>query len=87
VTSWTVACRLLCPWNIPDRNTRVGYHFILQRIFLTQGLNPSLLLLLHWQKKILYHCTTWEAYEALTQGKPHTHTHTYKSLLSGWNDF
>ena len=40
--------RLLCPWNSPGRNTGVGSHS-LQRIFLTQGLNLCLLLLLHWQ--------------------------------------
>ena len=31
------------------KNTGVGYHFLLQGIFLTQGLNPCLLHLLHWQ--------------------------------------
>ena len=35
--------RLLCPWNSPGRNTAVGCHFLLQGIFPTQGLNPSLL--------------------------------------------
>ena len=34
------------PWHFPDRNTGVGCHFLLQGIFLTQGLN---LHLLHWQ--------------------------------------
>ena len=34
--------RLLCPWNIPGKNTGVGFHFLLQGIFLTQGLNPHL---------------------------------------------
>ena len=29
--------------------TRVGCHALLQRIFQTQGLNPCLFLLLHWQ--------------------------------------
>ena len=24
VTPWTVACRLLCPWNSPGKNTGVG---------------------------------------------------------------
>ena len=38
--------RLLCPWNSPGKNTGVGCHFLLQGIFLTQGLN---LPLLHWQ--------------------------------------
>ena len=27
----------------------MGFHFLLQGIFLTQGLNPHLLHLLHWQ--------------------------------------
>ena len=35
--------RLLCPLDFPDKNTRVGCHFLLQGIFLTQSLNPSLL--------------------------------------------
>ena len=41
--------RLLCPWNFLGRNTGVGCHFLLQGIFPTQGLNPCLLGLLHWQ--------------------------------------
>ena len=38
--------RLLCPWHFPDKNSRMGCHFLLQRIFPTQGSNPRLL---HWQ--------------------------------------
>ena len=34
--------RLLCPWDFPDKNTRVVCHFLLQGIFLTQGSNPGL---------------------------------------------
>ena len=34
----------ICPWN-----TGVGCHALLQGIFPTQGSNPSLLTLLHWQ--------------------------------------
>ena len=41
--------RFLCPWDFPGKNTGVGCHFLLQRIFLTQGLNLSFLQLLHWQ--------------------------------------
>ena len=41
--------RLLCPWDSPDKNTRVGSHSLLQGIFPTQGLN----LLLHC-RQILY---------------------------------
>ena len=47
VTPWTVGCRALCPWDFPGTNTRVGCHFLLQRIFPTQGSNPCLLHLLH----------------------------------------
>ena len=38
--------RLVCPCDFPGKNTGVGCHFLLQRIFLTQGSN---LHLLHWQ--------------------------------------
>ena len=41
---------LLCSWNFSSKNTRVGCHFLLQDIFLTQGLNPSLP---HWQVNCL----------------------------------
>ena len=40
---WTVATRLLCPWNSPGKNTGVGCQSLLQRIFPSQGLSPSLL--------------------------------------------
>ena len=39
--------RLLCPWDFPGKNTGVGCHFLLQKIFLTQGSNSCLLCLLH----------------------------------------
>ena len=38
---WTVAARLLCPWNSPGKNTGVGSDALLQGDFLTQGLNPG----------------------------------------------
>ena len=41
--------RLLCPHDFPDKNTGVGCRFLLQVISLTQGSNPCLLHLLHWQ--------------------------------------
>ena len=40
---------LLCPWDSPSKNTRVGCHALLQGIFPTQGSNPCLLSLLHRQ--------------------------------------
>ena len=49
VTSWSVATRLLCPWNFPGKNTRVGCHFLIQGTFPTQESYLHLSLLLHWQ--------------------------------------
>ena len=40
---WTAATRLLCPWDFPGKNTRMGCHFLLQGIIPTQGLNPHFL--------------------------------------------
>ena len=36
----------LCSQDSPGKNTQVGCHFLLQGIFLSQGLNPRLL---HWK--------------------------------------
>ena len=41
--------RLLRPWDFPNKNTGVGCQFLLQGNFPTQGSNPHLLSLLHWQ--------------------------------------
>ena len=49
--------RLLCPWDFPGKNAGVGYHFLLQGIFLTQELNKHLLHLQHWQAASLPLCT------------------------------
>ena len=41
---WTIACQApWTPWHFPSKNTRVGCHFLLQGIFLTQGSNQHLL--------------------------------------------
>ena len=56
--------RLYCPWVSPGKYTRVGCHALLQRVFPTQGLNHSLLCLLHWQVaswQVLGPSTTWES--------------------------
>ena len=34
-------------WTSPDKNIGEGFHFLLQGIFLTQGLNPGIL---HYRK-------------------------------------
>ena len=38
--------RFFYAWDFAGKNTGMGCHFLLQRMFLTQGLNPHLL---HWQ--------------------------------------
>ena len=43
---WTLATRLLCPWDFPGKNTGVGCHFLLQGIFPAQGLSMHLM---RWQ--------------------------------------
>ena len=48
--------RRFCAWDFPGKNTGVGCHFLLQGVFLTQGLNSCLL---HC-RRILYRWTTWE---------------------------
>lgn len=53
------ARQALGPWHSPDENTGVRCHAPLQGIFGTQGLNPSLLLLLRG-RQILYPRATWE---------------------------
>ena len=35
--------RLLCPWDLPGKDTGVASHFLLQAIFPTQGLKLALL--------------------------------------------
>ena len=44
-TPWAVAARLL----YSSKNTGMGYHFLFQGIFPTQGSKLHLLTLLHWQ--------------------------------------
>ena len=41
--------RVFYPWDSQAKNTGMGFHALLQGLFQTQGLNPSLLHLLHWQ--------------------------------------
>ena len=59
-TPWTVATRLLYPWEFLGKNTGVGCHLLLQGVFPTQGSNLHLLCLLHC-KQILYHWAIREA--------------------------
>ena len=44
---WISVCQAPLSWDFSGKNTGVGCHALLQGIFLTQGLNPGLLCLLH----------------------------------------
>ena len=48
-TPWTVAHQPPLSWDFPGKNIGVDCRSLLQGIFLTQGSNPHLLCLLHWQ--------------------------------------
>ena len=61
---------LLCPWNFPGKNTRVGCHFLLQGVFPTQGLNPCLLCLLHWQVGSLPLCHLGSPTTSIARAQP-----------------
>ena len=63
--------RLLCPWDSPGKNTRVGCHALLQGIFPTKGLNSGLL-----------HCR-WILYCLSHQGSPRILEKVALSLLQG----
>ena len=56
VTPWTAAHQALLSMSFPGKDTGVDCHFFLQGIFSTQGLNPCLLHLLHWQADSLPLC-------------------------------
>ena len=51
-TPWSVGLQAPLSKGFPRQNTGVGCHFLFQRVFLTQGLNPRLLHLLHCQEDI-----------------------------------
>ena len=65
--------RLFYPWNFFGRNTGVGCHFLLHRVFLIQGSNPCLLHLLHCQadslplsylgnpRRVVLHALKWNS--------------------------
>ena len=67
---------LLCSWDFPGKNTKVGCHFLLHGIFPTQGSNPCTCI----DRWILYHWATrlglWNTYT-----HTHTHTHTHNGIL------
>ena len=65
MTPWTP---ILCPWDSPGTNNGVDCHFLLQRIFLTQGLN--------WVS-----CITGKFFIVCPPGKPKRFLRPLSSLL------
>ena len=59
-TPWTVAHQFYLSMGLPWQEYCRSSRFLLQGIFPTQGWNPHLLWLLHWQVDSL-HWVTWEA--------------------------
>ena len=84
VTLWTVAHRLLYPWNFPGKNTGAGCHFLLQGIIRTQRSNWHLLGLLHWQVDSLPLPPPGKPTHTHTHTHTHIHTHTHVGVLSRW---
>ena len=61
VTICTVACQALLSTGFSGKDTGAHCHALLQGIFPTQGSNPHLLNLLHWQTSSFSSAsTTWE---------------------------
>ena len=74
---------LLCPWDFPNKNTGVGCHFLLQRIFLTQILQLHLLR----GQQILYHWATWEtSYYVLNPRRRNSNPLQYSCLENPWTE-
>ena len=85
-TPWTPTM-LLHPWDFPSKNTGVGCHCLLQRIFLTQGSNPGLL---HCRQTL--YCLSYQGRHqfAVSGDLTHTHTHIWQNrdlangILAHW---
>ena len=50
----TLCNPIVCPWDSPGKNIGVGSHFLLQRIFPTQGLKPGHLHSRHFLHHLSY---------------------------------
>ena len=61
--------RLLCPWDSPGKNTRMGCHAFLQGTFPTQGSNPCLIMSPALAGRFFITCATWEALKEYWSGQ------------------
>ena len=86
--SVTQSCPIFCdsmsysPWGFPGKNTGVGCHILLQGVFQTQGSNPYLLHLLHWQAGSLALAAPGKHTQMHTHMPTHTHTYTHTYYVS-----
>ena len=89
-TLWTIATRLLCPWDSPDKNTGGGCHAFHQGIFSTQGSNQHLLhyITLPASPALAGECfttsTTWEPQNML-ELHPYWYPLEIQQIFSNWN--
>ena len=61
-TLWTIAHRLLCPWDFPGKDIGVSCHFLLPENLPNPGIEPTSVCCVScigWQ--FLYHWAPWEA--------------------------
>ena len=65
--------RPLCPWDFRDRNTEVGYHFLLHWIFLTQGSSLCFRALLADSLSLSYLGSPYESIHILNFKKLYTY--------------
>ena len=74
--------RPLCPWNSPGKNTGVGYHFLLQGTFSTQGSNLGLL----YCRQMLYYLSYQGSLSTLRTGRITLHLYCTKNteVFSSW---
>ena len=66
--------RLICLWDFPGKSTEVSCHFLLQWIFLTQGLDLCL-------------CWLVDSLPLSHQGSPHIYWYSYLKVLITWDCF
>ena len=66
-TPWTVASRLLCPWDSPGKKTGVGCHALLQGILSYLGIEPTSLMSPALAGRFFTANATWEAQRAVSK--------------------
>ena len=76
--------RLLYLWDSSGKNTGAVHHTLLQGIFLTQGLDPCVLRLLHWQMGSLPLEPLGEPYDFTKYNTLQIHLCCFKGKISSF---